>query len=175
LDVVVAKSIPKKIAGQHIKILNQIDTFENVLFPVFEAFLELGIPVEWATEIDLTDEDQIYITAATPFFDKMPKKYIAYNWEMLATDKVWPEEVFEKFRNALEVWDYSSINAGVLNAKGINSNIILPGSNLLQASGMVTNFANFRDLDLAFVGSMNPRREEFWESVKNRRKKYFYL
>ena len=74
----------------------------------------------------------------------------------------------------MEVWDYSKINVEALAERGIDAKIILPGSAILDGSVFPLDENNKprikRDLDLVFIGSMNGRRTDFWNSVKDRSK-----
>ena len=157
-----------------IVLLRQQHIFDNQLFAVYEAFLQLNIPVEWADDFIANDSERIYITTMAPFMSQTPIKYISYNWEQLGTDKVWENDVYDRFRNALEVWDYSKINVEALAERGIDAKIILPGSAILDGSVFPLDENNKprikRDLDLVFIGTMNGRRTDFWNSVKDRSK-----
>jgi hypothetical protein len=158
---------------QEYVVLRQNPIFDNQLFAVYEALLELNMSVEWAHDFDVNDTKKIYITTMVPFMSKTPIKYISYNWEQLGTDKVWENDVYDRFRNALEVWDYSTINVKVLKEHGIDAKIILPGSAILEGTvfPMDKNGPQIeRDLDLVFIGDMNDRRKGFWKSVKDRSK-----
>jgi hypothetical protein len=160
--------------SQNIKfiILNHSPThmFADQLFPIYEAFLELGISVEWAKDFVPDDHKTIYIFTMAPWLDKVPMHYIIYNWEQMGTDKVWGNDVYDRFKNALEVWDYSMVNVKALREHGINSKIILPGYSISHETEIVSHLENKRDLDFVFIGTMNQRRNDFWGSVKDKSK-----
>ena len=165
-----ARVIEKNVFASKIVVLNEDPLFIGMLFPVYEAFLELGVPVEWKNSFDPNDNETIYITATVPFRSNQPRRYISYNWEVMASDRNFDEDIYARFGNAMEVWDYSLENVKFFQNRGINAKVILPGPNLLLGRGMVQQFPSIRDIDLVFIGALNERRVTLWNNIKTKRK-----
>lgn len=110
-----------------IKILNNCIYFDIVARSLSHVLHTLDIDHELTTSILSDDSDDLYIIFTTHHLhEKLPKKYISYNFEQLVTDKDWPAEFFERLSRAKQVWDYSLANIKVLAGKHVTNTIHVP-------------------------------------------------
>lgn len=88
----------------------------------------------------------------------LPRNYISYNFEQLTTDKPWPPQLFEKFRAARMVWDYSLENVKILAQHGVRNTVHVPLGYTDTMENKEVPSLRKRDVDVMFVGSINSRR-----------------
>lgn len=99
-----------------IYLLNNCCYFTIVIDALHESFNVLGIKNKIVERIlDYNDEEHVYIVCTTHHFhERLPKRYIAYNFEQLITNKQWPSEFFLRLANAEMIWDYSIANINII-------------------------------------------------------------
>jgi hypothetical protein len=133
----------------------------------------LSISHERVRSIDHSDTESIYITNAVHQFEiKLPQKYIAWNLEQLTTDKNWSPLLWERFRGAVELWDYSLENIKVHQSHGNNA-LHVPYAYTLSLSyfPIIYDYSkNPKDVDMFLLGYMNERRNSFVERIPDRSK-----
>ncbi len=113
--------------------------FGFIYHAIYEGIQELGIPIQLTEgECDLEDENSIQISTVIHEIRETPKRYIAYNWEQLTTEIHRDEAFYERFRKAVEVWDYSPENIKEFEKRGIKARWVLPGYHISMSSGLVT-------------------------------------
>jgi hypothetical protein len=82
---------------------------------------------------------------------------ILYNLEQVDPGSAWfRQELITLFRQ-YRVWDYSQTNAVALGALGVKVERVVPIGYAKELTRI--GFAEQRDIDVLFVGSMNPRRQ----------------
>lgn len=112
-----------------LKLLNNCIYFDVVVGALSDALSALQPPVEHAvvSALEPGDRDSVYVMCTTHHLhEPLPARYIAYNFEQLITDRVWPPEFFGRLRRAVQVWDYSLENIRVLEANGVPGAVHLP-------------------------------------------------
>lgn len=105
-----------------IKLLNNCIYFDIVVRALRHSFKELGIDHSVVSTVDDNDMESTYVVFTTHHtHERLPHRYISYNFEQLVTDKQWPAEFFERLAGASQVWDYSLRNIEVLCDHGIKA------------------------------------------------------
>lgn len=105
-----------------IKLLNNCIYFDIVARALSHSFTELGIQHSVVSAVDHNAADDTYVVFTTHHLhERLPARYISYNFEQLVTDKQWPPEFFGRLAGAMQVWDYSLRNIEALRAHGINA------------------------------------------------------
>jgi hypothetical protein len=99
--------------------------FNFIINALSEVMTELQIPHKiienYFNEFVYNDDDVYFICTTHEEKPFMPKRYISYNFEQFTTDYQWEPEVFERFKKAELVLDYSLENIKVLKEKGIEA------------------------------------------------------
>ncbi len=108
----------------------------------------------------------IYIIFSINKLDKLPKNFIVYNFEQLATERVWNDDFFEKCKKALRVLDYSLLNIEVFKKNGISAFHVPYGWSPIIEPEFNLNYED-KKLDIIFLGSKNDRRIKFLDNFKN--------
>lgn len=139
-----------------IYLVNNSCYFEIVIYALAECFQELSIPHQIVKNIDY-NSNNLYLVCTAHQNDRLPKRYISYNFEQLITDKVWSNNFFDKLKGAVQVWDYSLENIKELNKYNIDA-IHLP----LGYTKSMEKIMNIKDktVDVFFVGCINNYRYE---------------
>jgi hypothetical protein len=110
-----------------LKLIDSCVYFKHVIAGLSHAFNTLGVPHAVVQSTVDPDIGSLYVTCtAHHLHEQLPENYIAYNFEQLCTDRVWPPAFFDRLRAAVQVWDYSILNIQVLHANGIRNAIHLP-------------------------------------------------
>lgn len=145
-------------------IVNNSPYFEYVAQAVHHSFSILGIRHTMATSIADGSNATFILFVTHESHLKLPHNYISYNFEQLTTDKEWPPQLFERLRGAKMVWDYSLENIEVLRAHNITNTYHIP---LGYAETMENTVrpAEQRDIDVMFVGEINPRRQAMLQKI----------
>lgn len=138
-------------------LLNDSQYFSYVVLALQETLTELGFHATLTDKVITGDDINMYIVCTTHEQGRsLPSKFIAYNFEQLTTDKQWASSVFDRFRQAVMVWDFSLENIRVLNSRGIYGYHVPLGF----ASSIEYTIPNHaKDVDVMFVGDVNPRRK----------------
>jgi hypothetical protein len=136
-----------------IKLLNNSRYFNTTINSLSESLIELGIHHEIVTEIDETND--IFIVCTTHEHRPLPKKYISYNCEQLTTDKRWDHKIIDKFKKAIEVWDYSLENIKLLRLYKINALHLPIGYSKCME---IDKTDEEKSIDLLFIGCINELR-----------------
>ena len=116
--------------------------------------------------IDYNDDKNIYIIFSINKLDKLPKNFIVYNFEQLATERIWSDDFFNKCKKAIRVLDYSLVNINIFKKHKITayhlpygwSPMIEPEFNILLKD---------KEMDVIFLGSKNERRSKFLSNFEN--------
>ena len=85
----------------------------------------------------------------------MPKRYISYNFEQFTTEYKWEPEVFERFKKAELVLDYSLENIKILKEKGIEAHFFPLGYSKCMTYNKPTDN---KIIDFTFIGKITPDR-----------------
>jgi hypothetical protein len=145
-----------------VKLLNNSIYFEIVINALHDCFCELGIAHEVVTRVAPMDP-AIYIICTTHEDHPLPENYISYNYEQLTTNKQWPPKFFDRLKNARQVWDYSLKNIEILRDHHDITAIHVPfghTKNMLSSSISKPPSSAIRDIDITFVGAINPSRKQ---------------
>lgn len=115
-------------AFARVKILSDHSVFHPVATGISESFTALGIPHTVVGKIAENDSSTyiVFTTNRRTQPGSLPVKYISYNFEQLATNRAWPDVFFNSLRGALQVWEYSLVNVGVLRSRGITNIVYIP-------------------------------------------------
>lgn len=122
------------------------------------GLMSLGHDSVLTTEARLTGRQHIVLGSnllpAYPL--PLAEDAILYNLEQVDPGSQWfrPEliDVFRRYR----IWDYSKKNAAALASLGVKVEQVVPVGYAQELSRI--RFAEHRDIDVLFFGSMNPRR-----------------
>ena len=117
---------------------------------------------ELVNKIDY-ESANIYIIFSINKLDRLPKKFIVYNFEQLATERVWNDEFFKKCKQAIRVLDYSLLNIEVFKKYGIIANHLPYGWSPMIEPQFNLNFED-KKLNIIFLGSKNVRRVKFLDN-----------
>lgn len=133
--------------------------FKFIIDGLSEVMTELEIPHKiienYFNEFVYNDED-VYLLCTTheekPF---MPKRYISYNFEQFTSEYPWNQEVFEKFKKAELVLDYSLENIKIFKEKGIEAHFLPLGyANCMTYNKPTDN----KIIDFTFIGKLTNER-----------------
>lgn len=144
-----------------IKILNNCIYFDVVGKSLSNAFYTLGIDHEVTQIISSYESDDMYIIFTTHHLhERLPRKYISYNFEQLITDKDWPVEFFKRLSRAQQVWDYSLENINVLAKHAVVNVLHVPFgySPIMDITGLLP-FKN-RQYDWLMLGAVSQFRAD---------------
>jgi len=133
--------------------------FRYIIYALSEVMTELEIPHKiienYFSKFIYNDED-VYLICTTheqkPF---MPKRYISYNFEQFTTEYKWEPEVFERFKKAELVLDYSLENIKILKEKGIEAHFFPLGYSKCMTYNKPTDN---KIIDFTFIGKITPDR-----------------
>ncbi len=142
--------------------------FEEAALALREAFAALGFdaPV-------VTDPAHIRGRAVTLGANLLPRlseplspELILYNLEQVQRDSPWLKSGYIDLLRRYPVWDYSERNIAELKAYGVTA--ALCGIGYMPGLTRIPKAAE--DIDVLFVGSMNPRRYAVLERIARRGK-----
>ena len=142
------------------KYLHQI--VESLLY----CLLFNKIKCELVNKINYDDTDNFYIIFSINKLDRLPEKFIVYNFEQLATERVWNQEFFNKCRKAIRVLDYSLINIDVFKRNKIEA-YHLPYGWCPMIEPEYNISLKEKNIDVIFLGSKNNRRSLFLRNFDN--------
>lgn len=145
-----------------LKLVNDCIYFEIVFKSLSYVFKKLDIPHEIVQEIDYSESRDVYIICTTHHVNmRLPQQYIAYNFEQLITDKVWPQEFYSRLSGAMQVWDYSIENIKVLRSHGLMNVVHVPFgyTPIMDCVDTVKQWKD-RALNWMFLGSVGEHRAE---------------
>ena len=129
---------------------------------------QTGITVSIANNliVDETYKDILYILlgANDLFLDKMPDKYIVWQFEQFSS-KWFKDQYIKILRGAQSVLDYSQRNCKELHTRyGINAHFVPVLPLPITHRTIKTN----KTIDVLFCGSINDRRKKIIEELQNR-------
>lgn len=129
--------------------------FWFIINALSEVMTELKIPykmIENYYDDFVYNDDDIYLICTTHEKKKfMPKRYISYNFEQFTTEHIWEPEVFEKFRKAELVLDYSLENIKFFKEKGIEAHFLPLGYSDCMTYNKPTDN---KIIDFTFIGKI---------------------
>jgi hypothetical protein len=129
--------------------------FEEVALALREAFAALGMGAPIVT--DALDVRGTAIALGPHLLDRVayPQDLILYNLEQVYQNPLLMTPSYVELLKRYPVWDYSTLNIAALAAQGVSAALCgvgyMPGLTRIPA-------ALVRDIDVLFIGSMNPRR-----------------
>jgi hypothetical protein len=139
-----------------LRLLDNSPILSYVVEALSATLTELGVRHTVAAAMP-ADSDATYLLLIThEAHVKLPGSYIAYNLEQLTTDKEWPAFVFDRYRAALMVWDFSPANIALLAARGVRALHVPLGYAPTLARPLPAVGA--KDVDVLFIGTLNARR-----------------
>ena len=107
----------------------------------------------------------IYIIFSINKLDRLPKNFIVYNFEQLATERVWNDDFFEKCKKAIRVLDYSLVNITIFKKHGISAFHVPYGWSPIIEPQFNIDYKD-KKIDIIFLGSKNDRRIKFLNNFK---------
>ncbi len=130
--------------------------FEEVALALRAAFGELGHDAPIVTDAALARGQTIAlgVNLLRPGV-AIPPNCILYNLEQISADSPWLTAGYIDLLRRYRLWDYSQKNIDALGAQGIGASLCEIGYMPVLAR---ISPAPERDIDVAFVGSMNERR-----------------
>ena len=133
--------------------------FRFIIYALSEVMTELEIPhkiiTNYFNEFVYNDDDVYFICTTHEEKPFMPKRYISYNFEQFTTNYQWEPEVFERFKKAELVLDYSLENIKVLKEKGIEAHFLPLGYSKCMTYNKPTNN---KIIDFTFIGKITHDR-----------------
>jgi len=139
-----------------LKLVNSSRVFEMIINSLHEAFVELNINHEVVYNYDKNDSNNVYLICTTHEHGDLPINYISYNFEQLTSDIMFGDLLYERFKNAIMVFDYSLENVKFLKEKNINAHFLPFGySKNMEYNN---NDNQIRDIDVMFIGGINEKR-----------------
>lgn len=131
--------------------------FEDLALALREAFAELGFEAPIITRLDgITGRAVVLganLLAAQP--QVRPPGLVLYNLEQVQSGSAWITPQYLDLLRAYPVWDYSARNIEALAREGVSA--ILCGVGYAPGLTRIPH-APIQDIEVLFVGSMNPRR-----------------
>jgi hypothetical protein len=137
--------------------------FEEVALSLREAFAVLGHDAPIVT--DATEVRGTAVALGGHFLARIPHPpdLIVYNLEQLARNAEWIVPGYLDTLKRFPVWDYSTHNVAALAQTGIKA--ALCGVGYMPALTRIKP-APRKDIDVLFIGSMNPRRAQVLEQLR---------
>lgn len=152
-------------SGPTLKIVNDSAFFAFVAEALHISLIELGYDNQVVPEFVPDDKHSVYIIMTTHEDHSLPPRYVAYNFEQLTTNKKWPERLFNRFRAAEAVWDYSLENIKVLHQHGVHAVHVPLGYARNMENTMPPTMS--RDIDIFFLGGINERRKRILQPLED--------
>lgn len=145
--------------------MNDSYYFTYVAVALSQSLGEFGVKSQISPNIS-NDPSTTYIVFTTHERKRMPKSYIAYNFEQLTTDRKWRAYVFRRFRAALLTLDFSLSNVELLRLRGINAFHAPLGYHPSMELTM-NHTPQEKHIDVCFAGEMNVRRRKIAMQFRN--------
>jgi hypothetical protein len=136
--------------------------FDEVALSLHEAFAALGMEAPIVT--DAVDVRGTAIALGPHMLDQIPypQDLILYNLEQVYQNPPLMTPSYVALLKRHPVWDYSVRNIATMAASGIKASLCgvgyMPGLTRIPA-------APAKDIDVLFIGSMNPRRGQVLEQI----------
>jgi hypothetical protein len=130
--------------------------FDEVALSLHEAFAALGLDAPIVT--DALDITGTAIVLGPHLLEQVvyPRDLILYNLEQVYQNPLLMTPAYRELLKRFPVWDFSSRNIAALAAHGIAAQLCgvgyMPGLTRIPAAA--------KDIDVLFIGSVNPRRGE---------------
>jgi hypothetical protein len=136
--------------------------FDEVALGLREAFGALGMDAPIVTEVGDVRGTAIALGPHLLGEGPHPPKLILYNLEQVYQNPLLLTPSYVALLKRHPVWDYSSRNIAALTAAGVQASLCgigyMPGLTRIPS-------APVKDIDVLFVGSMNPRRGEVLDQI----------
>jgi hypothetical protein len=142
--------------------------FEELALSLSEAFAELGFAAPVITDPYQARGTAIVLGAnlLKSWPGPVPDRMVLYNLEQVHLGSTWFDAAYLDLLKRHQVWDYSALNVAALARLGIHATLCGVG----YTSGLTRiPLAFAQDIDVAFVGSLNPRRSQALQAMKNAR------
>jgi hypothetical protein len=138
-------------------VLNDSYYFETLAIALNDSLFHLGVNCSVSSTIDKTNA--LYVIFTTHIRTKFPAHFVCYNLEQLTTDRVWSQALFERFRAAVFILDFSQRNVNLLRARGIPA-LHAPLGYHPAMEATRPHPPDERKFDVCFAGALtSPRRE----------------
>jgi len=145
--------------------------FNEIIDAFAIGLLENKINVKIVTSIDYGNDKDVYVLFTTHLFasynKRLPVRYICYNWEQLTTEKSWSNRLFEIFNNAIYTFDYSLENMKIMVKRGVNKDKIIHVPYGYSYTLQKYLYKKDKDIDVFFFGTMNEKRINILNNIKN--------
>ena len=136
--------------------------FEEVALALREAFAALGVDAPIVTEAGAIQGRAIALGADLLQDRPCPDDVILYNFEQVYQNPIVMTPAYVALLKRHTVWDYSARNIEALAAHGIKAGLCgvgyMPGLTRIAP-------APVKDIDVLFIGSMNPRRGKVLDQI----------
>jgi hypothetical protein len=144
--------------------------FEELALSLSEAFAELGFAAPVVTDPAQAKGVTIVLGAnlLKSWPGPRPERMVLYNLEQVHQNSGWFDQAYIEILKRRQVWDYSALNVAALAKMGVRASLCGVGY-----TGGLTRIphAVMQDIDVAFVGSVNPRRSRVLEAMQRARLK----
>ncbi len=140
--------------------------FEEVSLSLRAAFRTLGFDAPIVTDPAQVKDYAIVLGAnLLPHIprESLPAKLILYNLEQVQQDSPWLKQEYVGLLRRYPVWDYSARNIANLKQHFGVTNVTLCGIGYMPELSCIAPAAE--DIDVAFIGSLNPRRKAVLEKI----------
>lgn len=140
--------------------------FEEVALGLKEAFAALGFEAPVVTDPAHINGRAVVLGAnlLPRITSPLPPGLILYNLEQVDENSPWLKSGYADFLKRYPVWDYSARNIERLKSCGIDAALCgigyMPGLTRIPPAQ--------EDIDVLFIGSMNPRRMQLLEQIARR-------
>ncbi len=140
------------------------DVFIEIAESLHFALKELKIPNLLTDEMKIDDSNMYIMIGLNNPQVRMPKRYIAYQFEQTGNRKSWfTEEYVDKLKGAIEIWDYSIRNIQNIKVYGelpLCRYVPLCYMDNLTCIDYIKNSESEKKYDILFYGSACPRRDD---------------
>lgn len=145
--------------------------FRDIADSLSECLLEKNIQVFITHKLDCENKNMWILLGANelPPSTLLPPNYILYQLEQICLkNNTWlTDKYIDLMRRAKSVWDYSKKNIYTLSKYGIIAQFMpIRYSKCLRKCNNYINKDSEIDIDILFIGSINPRRLKILEGLK---------
>lgn len=140
--------------------------FEDIAEMISEGLDYYKIENKMITSMNNDKNDLYIILGIGNSLVRLPKKYIAYQFEQTGNEKSWfTESYINKLKGSIEIWDYSIKNIQNCKKYGITNVEYVP----LGYSKKVDRIpiVKTKEYDVLFYGSSCPRRDKLMENMRS--------